>query len=315
VSYLRTVSAAGIIKVSLVMSKVKVTPIKLQTIPRLELEAAKIGVKLADYVMSSLGKSIKLEAFYWSDSTITLGWIRGEPHRWKTFVAHRVQLIHLKSRTDSWRHVNGMENPADLCSRGCSSEDLIDANLWWNGSPWLSGPQSSFPGEQEAIIEPDDPDYWKESRAGQVLITLEKGPPPPTVIKLERFRKWSRAVRAMAYVRRAFHKNPDGKYRKDDLSFDELQVAKMDIIRQVQRESFPTEFLALQDGQRPLRSSQLTGLRPYFDQRDSPPAPHKPVNRRSSRRCGAPDKSSRHQTYRFGYTSSPSTCRNQSHAH
>jgi len=42
----------------------------------------------------------------------------------------------------------------------------------------------------------------------------------------------------------------------------------MDINCQVQKESFPTEFLALQDGRWPFRSSQLTSLRPFFDHDD-----------------------------------------------
>ena len=79
------------------MAKQKVAPFKIQTIPRLELEADKIGVQLAYYIMESLGQAVQVENYYWSDSTATLGWIRGEPHRWKTFVAHRVQLILLKS--------------------------------------------------------------------------------------------------------------------------------------------------------------------------------------------------------------------------
>ena len=71
VGYLRTVS--------LVMNKVKVTPIRLQTIACLELGSAKIGVKRADNVLSSLDQFIKSKVFYWLDSTITLGWIRGSP--------------------------------------------------------------------------------------------------------------------------------------------------------------------------------------------------------------------------------------------
>lgn len=196
VCYLRSVDSNEKINVSLVISKAKVAPLKLQTVPRLELEAARLGVKLADYVLSSLGTSIQPETFYWSDSTITLGWIRGEPHQWKTFVAHRVQLILLKSSREAWRHVKGEENPADLCSRGCSAESLVNSITWFTGS-WLAKSQQQWPGEPEPVIGEGDPDYWKEARAGQCL--LAQVTDQSTVINLDRFSSWSRASRTMAW--------------------------------------------------------------------------------------------------------------------
>jgi len=47
------------------MAKQKVAPLKIQTIPRLELEAEKIGVKLVDYIMESLGYAVQVENYYW----------------------------------------------------------------------------------------------------------------------------------------------------------------------------------------------------------------------------------------------------------
>lgn len=55
---------------------------------------------------------------YWTDSTITLAWIKDYLNRWKTFVANcRVLEIHIASRNEE-RHVPSEENPVDLLSRG-----------------------------------------------------------------------------------------------------------------------------------------------------------------------------------------------------
>jgi len=91
----------------------------------------------------------------------------------------------------------------------------------------------------------------------------------------------------------------------------------VDINCQVQKEVFRRSFLLSRtiggrlEAHNWLTSSLLFRLRwPH----DSPPAPNSLVNRRSSRCKDTPGKLIRHQTYRFGYTSSPSTHAWISHA-
>ena len=53
---------------------------------------------------------------------IALGWIRGEPQRWKQFVANRVTEIQMLTTPSDWSHCPGEENPADPTTRGLSAE-------------------------------------------------------------------------------------------------------------------------------------------------------------------------------------------------
>ena len=247
----------------MVSSKAKVAPLKMQTLPKLELEAAKIGVQLADYIMEALGTAIQLHTFYWSDSMVALGWIKGEPHRWKTFVANRVQLIHLKSSPDDWHHVAGTENPADLCSRGCPAENLISSQPWWNGPAWLILDQSVWPGEKEELFHLDKDALMKEAKC--LFVGEERRPAP--VMQLNRFSIWSRAYRAMAYAKR-YAARPHHP-RTGPLAANEIIGAKMEIVRAVQKEAFPNEFRILKAGNLRLQeSSKLQGLRPYYDEVD-----------------------------------------------
>ncbi|XP_070529066.1 uncharacterized protein [Cardiocondyla obscurior] len=75
VVYFRTRSnSASSWTVALVVAKTKVSPLKQVSLPRLELCAAVLLVRLVAHVRGLLdlqGKSIHL----WSDSTVTLGWI------------------------------------------------------------------------------------------------------------------------------------------------------------------------------------------------------------------------------------------------
>lgn len=82
----------GTVAVHLLMAKSRVAPTKRVTLPTLELMAAYLLSKLVQFVLKSL-KINTSQYIYWSDSMITLGWIRRPSHVWKTFVSNRVQTI------------------------------------------------------------------------------------------------------------------------------------------------------------------------------------------------------------------------------
>ena len=73
----------------------------------------------------------------WSDSKDVLYWIRGQPHRWNTFVANRTSNIQGLVPKAFWHYVKSSENPADLVSRGVDPETLKSDNLWFNGPSFL----------------------------------------------------------------------------------------------------------------------------------------------------------------------------------
>jgi len=120
VIYLRIEYAEGdIVDVSLIASKVWVSPIKKQTIPRLELLGATILARLFDSVRQQL-ESLPLpsKSYCWTDSFTTLCWIKND-RPWKTYVQGRVNEICKLMDRDSWRFCPGKENPADIPSRSC----------------------------------------------------------------------------------------------------------------------------------------------------------------------------------------------------
>ena len=132
VVYIRTTDSQGTITTSLVNSKTKVSPIKRQTIPRLELCGALLLAKLLDHARKVL-KIPLMDCRAWTDSTVVLSWLTGNPRRFKTFVGNRVSQIIDSIPPDRWKHVAGIENPADCASRGMYPSELIEHRLWWDG--------------------------------------------------------------------------------------------------------------------------------------------------------------------------------------
>ena len=127
---------------NLVIAKSRVAPVKRVSLPRLELLAAYITPKLLDYVIQAL--RIVVDAVYgWSDSQITLPFIRRPSANCKVFVAYRVQDIHQRVAQSQWRFCSGTQNPADLVTRGISvySEGVFRRKIFFARSEiHCSGP-------------------------------------------------------------------------------------------------------------------------------------------------------------------------------
>ena len=128
VVYLRMIDADGNVQVTLVTSKTKVAPIKRLTIPRLELCGAHLLTQLLYHVKEVFGLPIA-QATAWTDGTIVLNWLVGNPRRFKTYVANRVSGIIELIRPDHWNHVNGADNPADCDSRGSFPPNFLNTNF------------------------------------------------------------------------------------------------------------------------------------------------------------------------------------------
>ena len=91
-SYLRMENENGDIHCCLIVGKSRVAPVKYVSIPKLELNAATLSVKISMMLKEELDIHITSESF-WTDSQVVLGYINNESRRFEVFVANRVQFI------------------------------------------------------------------------------------------------------------------------------------------------------------------------------------------------------------------------------
>jgi hypothetical protein len=92
VSYIRKESIDGHIECAFVMAKSRTAPVQYVSTPRLELQAATVAVRVHCLIMKEIDLKIS-DAYFWTDSKITLQYIYDESRRFKTYVANRVTEI------------------------------------------------------------------------------------------------------------------------------------------------------------------------------------------------------------------------------
>ena len=77
----------GEVTVRFIAAKAKVAPSKVTSVPRLELMAAVLGLRLTRKV-SELFEIPFENCALWTDSKEGIFWIQGESRRYKTFIAN-----------------------------------------------------------------------------------------------------------------------------------------------------------------------------------------------------------------------------------
>ena len=159
VVYIRSTYSSSLPLVKLVAAKTKVAPLKTLSIPRLELCGAQLLAKLLANVQTAL--SLPASALHaWSDSTIVLSWLDGQPKRFKTYVGNRIADILTLMPAECWSHVPTQINPADCASRGLMPGELATFELWCDilwAEPFVKPHQpvisSTNAPEQKAVIQ------------------------------------------------------------------------------------------------------------------------------------------------------------------
>ena len=136
VSYLRIADKSGKVHCSFLMGKSHLAPAPMTTIPRLELLAAIVSLRLDQMSKKELPLVIE-KTFFWSDSTSVLLSIYNSNKRFPVFVANRLAEIERNSDIQSWRYVPSKLNPADEATRYKQAQAFVESSMWLSGPEFL----------------------------------------------------------------------------------------------------------------------------------------------------------------------------------
>lgn len=259
VVYLRLKVNENMYSTAYVLSRAKVAPLKKQTIPRLELLGAMVGARLLVFVCRTLKLDPEVvKSYCWTDSTIVLGWIYSRVSKLPVFVANRVSDIQELTCPAQWFHVDGVDNPADLVTRGLTAEKLVSNPLWLRGPTWLS---NEIPEAKLARVEI----FIADVECPPSLISVSQ--PVKSVLPVERWHSFDLAMRVTALVIRFVkilktQRSDRVDITKGDLTYIELLNAKMFLFKCTQRVHYQLELKALKEGKRVPQTSSILKLSP-----------------------------------------------------
>ncbi|XP_062709057.1 uncharacterized protein LOC134288379 [Aedes albopictus] len=250
VGYFRIVDK-GEVRCCLVGAKTKVAPLKQLSIPRLELQAATIGARLMKTITDNHTITIKRRVL-WSDSRTVLSWLRSDQRRYRQFVAFRVTEILEETSIEDWRWVPSRQNVADEATKWGKSPSYHESSRWFKGPAFLHEDESQWPVEDAWVEECTT----EELRNVHVNVHISAEP----AIQFQRFSKWERLVRVVAYIRRFYNncrcKRIGTMINMDVLSSEELTAAEYSVWKLVQVEVFPEEFKTLRKNQEAPENQQ-----------------------------------------------------------
>ena len=265
VVYQRLCDNQGHIHCSFLIGKARLAPIKPVTIPRLELTAATVSIRLGEMMKKELDDKPDIIQYH-TDSITVLRYIKNDQKRFQVFVANRVQLIRNHSSPDQWRYVDTKENPADDASRGLDAKTLTEQQRWLTGPGFLWQPEKAWPAQPLSVgeISTEDPEVKKQI---DIFTTTICDPAPiATVSKLlQHFSDWYRLKKAVAvYLRvkavlkeRRLRKKNDEPIKLSEhrtaLTVQELDIAETVIIQFIQSQSFEYELKILEQASSNLK--------------------------------------------------------------
>ena len=264
VVYLRMEDSNGMIYTSLVTSKTRVAPIKRITIPRLELNGALILARLLSHCKELLDLPLS-HVFAWTDSTIVLAWIQGNPRRFKVYVGNRVAQIMELVPASCWGHVVSEDNPADCASRGIFPSELLNNDLWWSGPSWLKLLPSKWP-RNILTVDVTHEEAEELNTTATCNLTVIEDP----LIPVDKFSSFNLYKRVTAWIIRFIHNcksRVQGTQPKSGpLTTDELNLAMNYWCSIIQRTHFPDELRILTTkSQKIPTSSKIYSLNPFVD--------------------------------------------------
>ncbi|XP_047991468.1 uncharacterized protein LOC125230373 [Leguminivora glycinivorella] len=247
-------------QVSLAIAKSRVCPLKVMTVPRLELTAAVVGVRLAETILREQRYPVT-KVTYWTDSMVVLGWVRDDARNYRPYVSHRLAEIAEKTDRDAWRYVPTAQNPADRATRCQPAQSVRIEDEWYEGPRFLYGPETSWPSHTSNRTD-DLPERKARPSTETSLAIISAKPDPSSVLPdVRRFSSYDRLLNATANVL-LFIEKMRTKNKALQLQVRHLRKAEHMWLQYSQRRSFPEELRALSQNRLIDRKSRLYDLAP-----------------------------------------------------
>ncbi|XP_052561972.1 uncharacterized protein LOC120429009 [Culex pipiens pallens] len=254
------------IECAFVAGKTRVAPNKLTSIPRLEIDAGTMGVRLAQKIMEGL-RIVIHQRFFWTDARDVLCWLHADHRNYSQFVGFRVAEILEKSNLAEWNYCPSKLNPADDGTKWTKIPDLSEKSRWLHVICFIQQKMSEWPNK---LIHIGTTTTELKHSVGVHCVTAQ-------VINPEEFSTWKRLLRYTAhckrYVRNLKETTSDRPRTTGEITQEELFAVEAYLHRLAQEAEYIEEIAILikagkgnPNGLQIPKGSPIFKLSPYLDQ-------------------------------------------------
>ena len=140
--YYRVEKPDGSATMDLIATKCKLGPISGTHTQNMEL----LGAHQAAELGSTLSRELKIpEVDYFSDNKAIVHWSRVRARPAQSDQYRKFWQIEEMTQGKIWHYIEGAENPADIPTRGCTTKELQDNELYFHGPKFATQPRECWP--------------------------------------------------------------------------------------------------------------------------------------------------------------------------
>ena len=256
VAYIRWKLSSGQFWSRLIMAKGKIGPKNIISIPRMELNGAVVGNRIANFLKKETNLQFG-EVYFLVDSSTILGYLNKECGVFHPFEGIRVAEIQsdhsfVNGMLHNWAWIGTELNPADWCTKPRSTEKISES-FWVDGPAFLRQDVDSWPIKRS---------FKTERLEGEMVIGKKLSVFFQAVAVdilgqlLNRSSCWKRLVRVLCWILRLTKKHVTSgggitaglSPKPDFLTADELVRAKIVMIKYAQKDIAVELSLAAKKG-------------------------------------------------------------------
>ena len=234
-AYVRWKVSPYVYKCYLVMAKSRIAPMKVISIPRLELNGAVMGSRCRKTLLNACRYEFE-KVIHLIDSETVLCQVNSVATRFKVYEGTRVGEIQSTCSGDmsSWYWVSTEQNIADWNTRGKLPVELGLGSVWQEGPAFMTKPFEEWPVKSIDQIRKELPS--EELPSVEASVCVVKSEESVKLVQFDRVSKWEVLVRAIAMVVVCCRARSFLGRKQDDISTQVLKETKIIIMKEVQIE-------------------------------------------------------------------------------